>query len=258
MCVKNLDKKLLCLVCNREGSQKNILQLREKQTKTRQELKWEQHPHEAVPASLLLSVLYTDLKTSAVLKQTSSLACLHARIEGRFWLTTVQTQCMASQITCMEAAHFSCEKCFWAVWNESPGGIHSHYPTTCKRLILISNSFLAEKYHFCTSVLCSVAWFHAGRIYPFRNVVKQLFLVLFFSVLWNGKLPAPSISSLWALFLCISWTFLLFLFQKKSTGLVSSSPSSKECLTVSLFSFLFLFFGFFSLHVIFIERTIKI
>lgn len=216
MCVKNLDKRLLCLVCNREGSQKNILQLREKQTKTRQELKWEQHPHEAVPASLLLSVLYTDLKTSAVLKQTSPLACLHARIEGRFWLTTVQIQCTASKITCMEAAHFSCEKCFWAVWNESPGGIHSHYPTTCKRLILISNSFLAEKYHFCTSVLCSVAWFHAGRIYPFRNVVKQLFLVLFFSVLWNGKLPAPSISSLWALFCAFHGHSFYSSFKRKA------------------------------------------
>lgn len=140
MCIKNLDKKLLLLCLP-------FFCVTEKTTKTlpcHQERNWNQArtqmgaaPQEAAHASLRPSGLYTDLETAAVPEQTCTLTGLHdrcARIQGRFWLTTMQTSCPISWPGLAALLHGSCwsllgEQCLWVTCNElPPGEINSHHP----------------------------------------------------------------------------------------------------------------------------------
>lgn len=162
MCVKNLEQKLLhlCLAffCVTDKATR-------KHPATQRETNWNQARtwKETAPAwgcTCLPSALggLHSLRNCCISRVDQPLICFydrHARIQSRFWLTTTHTQCLTSYDQDLAALlHRNC----WflsfvsvsAIWNKLlPGEIQFYHPTTYKWLMLICNSLLAMKYHFC-------------------------------------------------------------------------------------------------------------
>lgn len=165
MYVKNLDKKLLhlCLAffCVTDKATR-------KHPATQRETNWNQARtwKGTAPAwgctclPSALGVLHS-LRNCCSSRADQPLTCFydrHARIQSRFWLTTTHTQCLTSydqdlrtlQLSCIGTVGFPWENSVSAIWNKLlPGEIQFYHPTTYKWLMLICNSLLAMKYHFC-------------------------------------------------------------------------------------------------------------
>lgn len=254
MCVKNLDKRLLllCLAffCVTEKTTKNtILQPRNK-------LKPGKNPNGKSTAGgcpcLSSAFRGLHLETAAVPEQTRTLTGLHdrwVRIQGKFWLTTMQTWCpiswpgpcssaawellvFAGRTVCLSHLELI------ASWRKS-----FYHPTPSN--IQVSNTclkfFLAKKYHCCPMF--------SGMILCWRKNILRMSLNSYFVLSWeDGKVPAPNVCFLWASLFSMfqGHSFYSYLSLKKAQA-VSSNVSFKEYLALWTSSLFFWIFPLFSL-----------